>query len=449
MKTFSEMTSIFGKTQYTEYYFFGENENITDFYYHFKNLEERQILELITKNQYNNRIGYYQFTKDDDSFIKIFIIPKTENIYNDATKEELIGIFTRYFQEFLRLRKDFGKEVGYKLVSDNILDIGYETPNTIEDFLLYKYRRSILELISFFKKYGHLVSIRKDFVSQSVIGNIDVSRNVREINNSSIHQYEEIQINQSDLANVTTSILKYFSNRKSSFITRDQDLHKQIMMLKNRLKTILHGNFFEAKKNISTSKIIKFLEQNKIFQKNQHYRKLKENLQVLLGWETDSGHIKISEYDSIWFSTDYMFELKVYEWLKKNKDNGNILSIHIKQSKPFILKSADNILAHKKSAPDFVIETKNRKIVIDAKWKIIHSFDSINDSDVLKVSRDAKIQSHNGEVYSAALFYPKIYIPHSSYLKKQLVYDYPDGPTFEILEINFLGDNTCPDHHYF
>ena len=418
-------------------YFFRENEDITPFLYeNFKNRGD--LIRTISRNQFNNRIGYYQFNISKDEYCKIYVFPKTVNPNQFESNLEGKNEFLIYFQEYLRLRKVFPGRHGDKSIHDNISDIDLVKPNNVNQYFLNKYSACLKEIIKFFKR--HRKDKRKivSFSSQSVSDKLNIKANVQEINKSKIHQDRSIKTNYSKVAEISLNVLKYFSSHKSQFLSVNDD-SKDILVHSNELNKLLRKNFDGLSGNFSQYKVKKSLEDS-VFNKSDSLRVLRRNLIILLGWEVHENRIKINDFDSIWFSPEYMYELSLRERLERlSKDLDFQLSI--KDPLNYELMEGNEVLAQYRSEPDFVVRKDEVCFVIDAKWKTLMSLGGIDSSDVLKAYRDAVIHGSDHKKTVILLVYPKIRKGEVDFLGKQLAFSYDRGIQFYLIESPIFGDD--------
>jgi hypothetical protein len=438
MIKFIEENKSIDTTYVTETYFFHENEDLTSFFYSEIKSNNYFIITEITKNQYNNKIGFYQFFIDKNKYIKIYIFPKTVSINIYAEKEELIEFFNIYFKEYLRLKKKYHNYKGYKEVKDNILDIDLNNVSNIEEYIISKYRRSLIEIINFFKKHNKELITSNSFYSQDITNSLDIKKNVFEINKSKIHQREDIILNYSKIAEISLGVIKIFSNLKIPFFN-NSNLSIEVKSLNNLLKKVIKNRYIFNQNISSRAKIQKCLN-SKIFNKNSKLLLLKSNLIFLLGWETTNSNIKINDIDSIWFSTEYMYELTVLEYLENLKSTKKFNSL-TKATKNYNVIIEGEIQGSINSIPDFIIESEDILYIIDAKWKIIYDINSINFLDILKANRDSIIHNKESKKLKIIIFYPLIHLDKSLYSGKNISYDYEHSPNFQIHELQLLDNN--------
>jgi hypothetical protein len=438
MVKFREEISNDNITTYVDTYFFHENEDLTNFFYtEIKDLN-KLIIKDITKNQYNNKIGFFQFFLGDNKFIKIYIFPKTITINVFADKDELINVFNLYFKEYLRLKRKYINYAGYKDVKDNIIDFDLNVKNDIEDYIILKYQKILLETINFFKKHNKDYISTLKFFSQDISSPLDIRKNVIEINKSKIHQSQDLILNYSLIAETTLAVLNSFSNFKLPFLNNSV-ISNEVKILSSLLKKIIN-NRYSIQNNIkSRSKVFKNLN-SKLFNKDYKLLNLKNNLFFLLGWENNNNSNKIHDVDSIWFSTEYMYELCVLEFLELYAIKNNVAVI-CKPEKKYNFIIDNKVQGSINSIPDFILETENSIYIIDAKWKIIYDINSISFIDILKADRDSIIHKYHNKEVKLLLFYPLIFMNKDVYLGKNISFDYLHSPIFQIYELDLLNND--------
>ncbi|OIV40356.1 hypothetical protein [Flavobacterium johnsoniae] len=445
MIKFTEENKSYNSLAIIETYFFYENEDLTNFFYSEIKSVNNFIIAEITKNQYSNKIGFYQFLGDKNKYIKIYILPKTVSVSTYSNKEDLTALFNNYFKEYLRLKKKYHNYKGYKEVKDNILDVDLINASNIEEYLVKKYRRSLVEIINFFKKHNKEIIIRNDFYSQDISSAIDIKKNIIEINKSKIHQNENIVINYSKIAEITLGSIKLFSNFKVPFFDNSK-IGYEVKTLNSILKKAIKNRYIYNQNNTSRAKIYKSLN-SKIFNKSSKLVYLKNNLLFLLGWESDNSKIKINDIDSLWFSTDYMYELCVLEYLENLKAAVPI-NLLPKSGKDYNIMIDGEIHGNIKSIPDFIVETEDTIYIIDAKWKIIYNINSVSFMDILKANRDLIVHNKNSKKIKIIIFYPLIHLEKIIYSGKEITYDYDQSPIFRMKELQlFDGSNISIDNY--
>ena len=442
MIKFIEENKSIDTTFVTETYFFHENEDLTSFFYSEIKSNNYFIITEITKNQYNNKIGFYQFFIDKNKYIKIYIFPKTVSINIYTGKEELIEFFNIYFKEYLRLKKKYHIDKGYKEVKDNILDIDLNNASIIEEYIISKYRKSLIEIINFFKKHNKEVITSKNFFSQDITSSLDIKKNVFEINKSKIHQREDMILNYSKIAEISLGVIKIFSNLKIPFFN-NSELTNEVKSLNNLLKKVIKNRYIFNQNISSRAKIQKNIN-SKVFNNNSKLLALKSNLIFLLGWETPNSNIKINNIDSIWFSTEYMYELRVLEYLENLKISKKF-NLLTKATKNYNVLIDGEIQGSINSIPDFIVVSEDTLYIIDAKWKIIDDTNSIKFLDILKAHRDSIVHNKDYKKLKIIIFYPLIYMDKSIYSGKNITYDYEESPNFQIHELQLLKSNNIPE----
>ena len=432
MKQFNEIQLVGSQNILTKYLAFSENEDLTMYFFENKISINPSLISTISKNQYNNKIGCYQYSESDFIFIKIFVLPKTENISDINSVNDLLLIFEKYFFEYVRLKNLFGSLHGFSTIPDNIVDLDFSSIRSISEYFESRYSKVLREVISFFRKHSRVQYSTHLFSSQTVTAQINFKRNVLELNKSLLHQQENIINNKSLLASITYSVVSFFSLHKNHLLS-NSTLADDIKLLNNILGKILKNNFVDLKKLSSSSKIEKALL-SKVFKNDFSHNRLRDNLLILLGWETSNNNIKIKDFDSIWFSPEYMYELNVFEKLNKLKMDG-VLDFYSKPSLPYNIISENRVLAESSSCPDFVIQYGNKKMILDAKWKIIYDFNSIQNEDLLKAFRDEEIHFPDSSDVNVILAYPRILIETINFETKIFCYNYNPRYTFEIMSI--------------
>lgn len=429
MRYINQFVNLGNNSIETHYYFFNENDDLLRYFISNNISISLKYLEVISKTQFINRIGYYQIALSKTKFIKIYILPKIYYISGSKSIEELIKDFNKYFKEYLRLRKLYQLNNGNQLKVDNIIDLNFSIQSDdINEFIKRKYITVLNSIYHFFKSNHFKNQIKEKYYSNDINGQIDFKRNVIEINKSRVHQIDKSEISESILATITLNVIKDFIKYKFVYL-QDDELDNKIKSLTNSIKNYISYNFSNLK-NLNNNQISTYFNSG-YFTKNDKRKSLKDNLLILKGWESHHDFHKLNNLESIWFSSEYMYEMKVLDFIS------NIgCSFNTKVSKEYFVQHNNVSLSKGYSIPDFILEKENTTYIIDAKWKVIESFDEIDIMDVLKAHRD--LQIHGNNTSKIILIYPKININENLYLDKELELSYSSEIKFIISEIPLL-----------
>lgn len=391
--------------------FVKENENIYDKLIE-NDLDIRGIknkLKIIAKKvNNNNKIGYFQF-KIDNEFIKICVIPKVIDIDDKDIQEKYLTYINKYF----KIVSKYKNKIKLQNISDNYLDVILSNKaNQIESFeslLNYKYMVVLDEIEGFFKRYKKYVYKEKQYKSHDLKFKIDIKKNITEINKSLIHQYTREEISYSMVANITLSVIKYFSTQKINSFENSEEVKKKV----REVSKLINKRFEIRNVRFNINKILTYKARH-LFS-NKELKILYRNLLLLLDLEgyfekNNNAKIfdKINNMTCVVFNPELIFEYYVYDKSKLNK-NGKVLfsrtdkeKVHKKYikygvfSKPMI-RDKDNvyenfkkpILKDGESKPDLIVDD----VVIDCKWKILNELNDIKVEDILKLKRDCLIRN--------------------------------------------------------
>lgn len=409
-----------------------------------KNIDIREIylqISSIGKKVSNNKIGYFQF-KCNGEFYKICIIPKVisskDGDYQDA--------FITYIKGYYELLKKY-PNISKNYIPNNILDIslkqsGTVKQNSFDDILYYKYFDALNSAKAFFQRYKSFTSKKIDFSSQSIKYELNIKKNITEINKSIIHQFKNEDFSYSVIASVTLKVLEYFINYKIKHFKDAQDIRTVAISLKNYINKKFITNEFNFK--------IEDLAQNKIkrYFKTKPQKILYYCLLILVGFEgyfkgenEVSFSTKLDNMLSITFDASNVFEYYVYDRLVSEygiekvffiKPNSNdVVELY------YLLQSDNNNMSvtkinELKSEPDFIVSETNGSVVVDAKWKIINNYSEISNEDISKLYRDCLIRNTS----SGVLVYPKISPQIDTNYKYSL--NCYSGFSFKLKEVNVI-----------
>jgi hypothetical protein len=393
----------------------------------------KKDLKEVFKKVYNNYVGYYLF-KDSGTVYKIFVLPKHIDLPQEGDQRQeqnairqLIGYFKIYYE--LKHKYDKLYTDGNKLLP-SFYEIAFNSQNKeskaqdIEEFAFTKYKYFLQEIKKFFYTHKTHKRVKTTYISQSVKYKLNLLANIKEPNKSKIHQEHYQDVIYSNIATIVYGAIKLFLQQKIEIVDKDRKLKKEA----NNLKNILLKKY-KVDKSFSLS-VYKLINSKtyKHFKKQKEYLALYGNVLALFGienfFEEDDGKELNSNIkrDALFIKPDLMYEWYVYDWIiRKYCRTKKIFNIDFsieKDKKQIYIKSEHNTknysiidvdknkgISTRFSEPDIVIIGDGKKVIIDAKWKILedlHSDDkeSVNPkglsmSDVLKLQRDMQVHREN------------------------------------------------------
>ncbi|MEC4114955.1 hypothetical protein VSO92_12665 [Myroides pelagicus] len=431
MKSFNQFEKRGNISFDVTYFFFRENEDILRNFLSNGILMSLKTIDIISKTQFINRIGFYQIALSKSKFFKIYVYPKIYDINYNLSLEDLLKDFNAFFQEYLRLRKMHAQSKGYKIKNDNLLDFNYwPESEDISEFVKKRYLSILSEVHAFFKANKLSKQQKNYYYSSDIAGQINIKKNVIEINKSKVHQIDNTEIRESILATITFNILKDFVKYKFVFLGNDE-IDIRLKKLTNSLLNYISNNFSNIR-ILNNNQILNNLNSGS-FSRNKRLSQLRQNLSALKGWESRNNHYKLDRIDSIWFSSEYMYEMKVYDSLIMSKE---YTEVRRNNSKSFDILIDSDVVGKSLSKPDFIALTEKKAYIIDAKWKIINSIGDVNIMDVLKAHRDLLV--HFDNIHEIILVFPKIEMSKEEYLDKIIEISYPSPIRFKIKQIDIL-----------
>ena len=198
----------------------------------------------IFSKAYNNYVGYFMF-KVEDEFYKVFILPKNiEPPKDPLNANEEIKQFINYLKIFYQLKSKYKDR--YKTKDKNIssiLELAFNTKNNtkqaqnIEQFVFYKYKVIIQEIINFFNTHKSHKRVKNSYISQTLKHKINLTKNIQEINKTKIHQDKYDDILYSTIATICYGAIKFFIRDKIELI--DEEQRDEILEEATKLKNIL------------------------------------------------------------------------------------------------------------------------------------------------------------------------------------------------------------------
>ncbi len=388
---------------------------------------------------YNNEVGYYSFVQENVLY-KFIVLAKSIGI-NDDEKEKS---FVNYLLHYYRINNKYAYDKTKK-IPNSVLSLAFESNNKTEQvhdpialFEFHKTKAILKNIEAFFQKHKHYKRVEQDYISQAIKHKLNLTKNIKEMNKSKIHQSKRVDVLYSQIATVSYYVLKlYIQKRLKSTDVHNTKVLKPYVMKINSLIARKYG--VDKGFSLSLPKLYGH-KVTKVFQKKDEYKMLLVNLRSLFGYEQlykDSQNLASLRHDlynsSFFIEPSLFYEWYVYDILKQyaeknakairfDKEEGTRTTYHIND------KEAS-------SNPDFILRDKNQKvnIVIDTKWKNITKFADIKQDDYLKLQFDSTLLKKNGYGTVSYLVYPKIGIEERVFKVK---HDERELYRFNILEID-------------
>lgn len=367
---------------------------------------EYHFIALFNK-MYNNEVGYYIFEQDEQIY-KIIILPKTIDEKSPTVQKEFVDYLLHYHR--VNNKYNFDKT---KQIPNSILSLAFEvnnkdennSHNPIEEFEYYKYKSIIESIVEFFKRHKNYKKIQIDYKLQDIKYKLNLSKNIKELDKTKIHQIQSLDVMYSQIATITHGALKLFVKRRIDII-KDEKYKKYLIQ---ETKKVI--SFIVKKYHIDKNYKFSLLKLNnskttKVYSKKSDTKLLLADIKSLFGFEQmyeDKNLYVNNRYDltttSFFIDPILFYEWYVYDILKDFANNNNY--------KILFDKGEDNKTAIKyelisqkfkkdtarSSNPDYIlIDEENKiKIVLDAKWKNIEKLGDIKSSDFLKLKHDVSL----------------------------------------------------------
>jgi len=370
--------------------------------------------QYLFKKVYNNEVGYYNFMQDGVLY-KFIILPKSIDI-NDSEKEKS---FVNYLLHYYRINNKYAYDKTKK-IPNSVLSLAFESNNNTEQvhdpvalFEFYKTKAILKNIEAFFQKYKNYKRVEQDYISQAIKHKLNLTKNIKEMNKSKIHQSKRVDVMYSQLATVSYYVLKLYIQKRLNHV----DIHnakvlKQHAMKINSLIARRYG--IDRSFSLSLPKLYGH-KVTKVFQKKDEYKMLLANLRSLFGYEQlykDSQNMASIRHDlytsSLFINPSNFYEWYVYDILKKYADaNGKTIAFDKQEGTVTKYKLNDE---PKSSNPDYIFtdQKSNVKIVIDAKWKTIDSLSDVKSGDYLKLQFDNVLLEKSSFGTVPYLIYPVI-----------------------------------------
>ena len=417
--------------------FISENDNLIykliDLGIDFKTKEKD--LRKISEKIYNNQIGYIQFKDNKENLYKIYILPKIiKTPSNDKEKKAVKEKFFNYMYFSFELIEKY-KNLNIKEFKhiEPFLDYFKSEKVSFTDFehMLYlKYELALKHVFKYFQKHKAYILEEKAYYSQTLKHQLDLRKNIKEMNKAKIHQKRKEVLIYSELAHISYQILNFFDKKiLNNFNPAIQaKLSHKVISVKSLLKRKYKTH---SPKKAKLKEIISHRIKN-LFKKPED-KKLYSYLLTLLGTEITENKEKslylMPELLTFFVSPEKIYEVFVYDFYKeKHKKH----KIEYQVSKDYKIQTKEGT-KELKSIPDIVIYKGNTIIIIDTKWKILKGIDDIKNEDILKLERDTKVWSVGQNKIIPLLIYPVINVKTK---ELNLIYSEKNNFKFHIRKIN-------------
>lgn len=382
---------------------------------------EHHFIDLFNK-MYNNEVGYYIFEQDEQIY-KIIILPKTIDEKSPTAQKEFVDYLLHYHRVNNKYKFDKTKQIPNSLLSlafeENNNQDKTNSHNPIEEFEYYKYKSVLKSIEEFFKRHKNYKKVQVDYKSQDIKYKLNLSRNIKELDKTKIHQTQSIEMMYSQIATITHGALKLFAKRRIDIIQDEQ--YKKLLIQETKKVISFIAKKYPIDKNykFSLSKLNNS-KTAKAYSKKSDTKILLVDIKSLFGFEQmyeDNNLYVNNRYDltttSFFIDPILFYEWYVYDILKDfaedkkykilfDKDEDNKTTIKYELVSQKFEKDKD-----RSSNPDYILidEEKKIKVVLDGKWKNIEKLGDIKSSDFLKLKHDASLlgNSHKTIPY---LIYP-------------------------------------------
>lgn len=394
----------------------------------------RVALKDVFKKVYNNWVGYYTF-KDEDTYFKIFVLPKNIIMPKKDDKEDetrAIKEFIFYLQKYYELQVKYPAYNSSNLELKSIVNFSFDSQSNsngqeLEPFVFYKYQVFLKHITNFFKTHKSLQRVKTNYTSQTIKHRFDLMKNIKEIDKTKIHQQKYEDIIYSQMATLAYGAIKLFLRQKIESFENDKN-KKELLALSYELQNLLKKRFKADKSfNLSLHKLTS-TKIAKVFKKKQTHKALYQNILALFGLENffdEQSNKEINhniESNAMFLRPEILYEWYVYDYIHSDK-------IHELYSEKVYLRSDENKksyfiykddlrISSRKSEPDIIVDKNDNKIILDVKWKQLKTVEieedgefsyktkTLNMQDVLKLQRDARVHKAT-EAYLVFLSLPK------------------------------------------
>ena len=173
---------------------------------------------------------------------------------------------------------------------------------------------------------------------------------------------------------------------------------------------------------------IKLTRQQKLFEKPFKLAKM-----FVEHSSVDLSKNKFENITLLW-DMNKLFEEFIYQVIRRK------IGVKVKaQAGKYLLKKGSNY--KRKTKADIIVETDDRKIIIDTKYKKLENFDSVASGDLYQVGMycylhdDTNCDDKNNKTVKTILLYPQY--PNSNY-EEDFIYNTDDSYELEIKSINLM-----------
>ncbi|MBH0039870.1 5-methylcytosine restriction system specificity protein McrC [Pseudoalteromonas sp. SWN166] len=369
----------------------------------------KKQLKVISAKIHNNKIGYARL-ESNIGIIKIIICPK---IFEYDEK-----LFLSYLQQAFTLIERYKSCSKYFKIDKTLLNLAIANEKddknalNFDSMLESKFKMSLIEINTFFKKYNKVDVFKKSYASATIENEVDIQASICDPIKSNVHQFKKLNTPETRLAEIALMVIEFFIRKNKHYLS------PPLVSLARKIYTKVKQKYRVKRVKITVSK---FMHDGyeKSFNTEQKKRLL-NNLLVLLSQEdffnSSKGEGKLDRYThscSLFFEANIIFEYLVYDFLLCSYSSEEI---KIKPRSYQLLYSKDNVEIGKiKSEPDFILDLNDSMVIVDAKWKILNKLDSNFNYDVLKLKRDSQLFRAD----KIMLVYPKV---NSEILNKSPVY---------------------------
>lgn len=383
---------------------------------------ENHFIDLFNK-MYNNEVGYYIFEQDEQIY-KIIILPKTIDEKSPTAQKEFMDYLLHYHRVNNKYKFDKTKQIPNSLLSlafeENNQDEN-NSHNPIEEFEYYKYKSIIESIEEFFKRHKNYKKIQIDYKSQDIKYRLNLSKNIKELDKTKIHQTQSLDVMYSQIATITHGALKLFAKKRIDII-KDEKYKKHLIQETKKVISFIIKKY-PIDKNYKFSLLkLNNSKTTKVYSKKSDTKLLLVDIKSLFGFEQmyeDNNLYVNNRYDltttSFFIDPILFYEWYVYDILKDFAEDKNYTILFDKNTTNetatfYNLQSlkTDNKPIKKGSNPDYIIidEVKKIKIVLDAKWKNVFSLSKIDSADFLKLKHDSQLLENDKYKTTPYLIYP-------------------------------------------
>lgn len=388
----------------------------------------RNEIKAVFKKASNYYVGYYLF-QNSGEYYKIFVLPKNiplPKTDNESDEKDAIKQFLSYLKIYYRLKSAYYPDYEIKdLEITSLTEFAFDSlnaeksTNNIEEFIFYKYKFIIQEILDFFNSHKSHKRVKHNYISQTIKHKINLLSNIKEINKTKIHQERYEDIIYSHIATIAYGAIKLFIRQKIDLVAKIN--RDELLQLSIKLQNLLLKKYnLDKSYNLSLPKLIATTTY-KYFKKKQINRVLYNNILSLFGLEhffddnSDKDINRNIKSDSLFLRPELMYEWYVYDILKQYAEESNKAILFDKLGKEtktnYELKTKNKCIS-KGSEPDYILidNINNIKIIIDAKWKDIdiNTPSKISQSDYLKLKLDSSLLEDEEYKTISCLIYSKI-----------------------------------------